>query len=85
MRQPRAYSVYYMGINIGGFFAPLVCGTVGELYGWHYGFTLAGFGMLTGLAVYLGGGRHLPPDPGKTAIRGAPGWPPPSARTCCVR
>ncbi len=64
-RQPRAYSVYYMGINIGGFFAPLVCGTVGELYGWHYGFALAGFGMLTGLAVYLGGGRYLPADPGR--------------------
>ena len=61
-RRGWAYNVYYVGINIGGFLAPLVCGTVGELYGWHYGFGLAGIGMLAGLTIYLLGQRHLPKE-----------------------
>ncbi len=44
-RRGRAYNVYYVGLNIGGFLTPLVCGTLGELYGWHYGFGAAGVGM----------------------------------------
>jgi POT family proton-dependent oligopeptide transporter len=59
-RVKRAYNVYYVGINVGGFIAPVVCGTIGELYGWHYGFALAGVGMLIGLATYLAGTRYLP-------------------------
>lgn len=59
-RRGSAYNVYYVGINLGAFLAPLGCGTVGELFGWHWGFTLAGFGMLTGLAIYILGSRHLP-------------------------
>lgn len=55
-----AYNVYYVGINIGGFLAPLICGTLGELYGWHYGFGAAGIGMVVGLAIYLWGQRYLP-------------------------
>ncbi|HKD27647.1 MAG TPA: peptide MFS transporter [Xanthobacteraceae bacterium] len=62
-RRDRAYSIFYVGINIGAFFAPLVCGTLGERVGWHYGFGAAGVGMLIGLATYLAGSRHLPPDP----------------------
>lgn len=62
-RQTQAFSAYYMGINLGGLLAPLVCGTLGEIYGWHWGFAAAGFGMLVGLAVYLGFGHLLPPDP----------------------
>jgi POT family proton-dependent oligopeptide transporter len=50
-------------VNVGGFLAPLVCGTVGELYGWHWGFTLAGIGMVSGLFIYILGGRYLPPEP----------------------
>lgn len=46
-----AYSLFNLGINIGAFVAPLVCGTVGELYGWHYGFALAAGGMLIGAAI----------------------------------
>ena len=42
-----------MGINLGAFLAPLVCGTLGEEAGWHYGFAAAGVGMLIGLAIYL--------------------------------
>lgn len=61
-RRAWAYNVYYVGINIGGFLAPLVCGTLGELYGWHWGFTAAGIGMLAGLVIYVTGARYLPPQ-----------------------
>src|SRR5713101_3965510 len=62
-RRDRAYSIFYVGINIGAFLAPLVSGTLGERIGWHYGFGAAGIGMLIGLAIYLAGSSHLPPDP----------------------
>lgn len=62
-RRGRAYNVYYVGLNIGGFLAPLICGTLGELYGWHYGFGAAGVGMVAGLVIYLLGRRYLPPEP----------------------
>jgi POT family proton-dependent oligopeptide transporter len=55
-----AYNVYYVGVNIGGFLAPLLCGTLGELYGWHYGFGAAGIGMVAGLGIYIWGQRYLP-------------------------
>jgi proton-dependent oligopeptide transporter, POT family len=61
-RRDRAYSIFYVGINLGAFFAPLVCGTLGERVGWHYGFAAAGVGMLIGLAVYLAARAHLPED-----------------------
>lgn len=62
-RRGRAYNVYYVGLNVGGLLAPLVCGTLGELYGWHYGFGAAGVGMFLGLVIYLAGRRYLPPEP----------------------
>jgi len=61
-RRGSAYNVYYVGINVGGLLAPLVCGTLGELYGWHWGFGAAGIGMLAGLALYVLGGRYLPAE-----------------------
>ncbi|MGV8996478.1 MAG: peptide MFS transporter [Parvibaculaceae bacterium] len=61
-RRDRAYSIFYVGINIGGFLAPIVCGTLGETVGWHYGFGAAGVGMLIALVIYLWGTRHLPMD-----------------------
>ena len=61
-RLAGAYNLYYMGINLGAFFSPLICGTLGELYGWHYGFGAAGIGMCLGLAIYIAGSRHLAPD-----------------------
>jgi POT family proton-dependent oligopeptide transporter len=61
-RRDRAYSIFYVGINVGAAFSPLVCGTLGEDYGWHYGYAAAGVGMLVGLAIYAYGQRHLPPD-----------------------
>jgi POT family proton-dependent oligopeptide transporter len=59
-RRASAYNLYYVGINLGGFLAPLVCGTLGETYGWHYGFGAAGIGMLAGLVIYVAGARYLP-------------------------
>ena len=61
-RRDRAYSIFYVGINIGAFLAPLVCGTLGEEAGWHYGFAAAGLGMLIGLCIYLYALPLLPPD-----------------------
>lgn len=71
-RRDRAFSVYYVGVNIGGFLAPLVCGTIGELYGWHYGFAVAGVGMLVGLAIYLANRRWLPAEAQGPRDRTAP-------------
>lgn len=67
-RKAYAYSAYYMGINLGGLLAPLICGTLGELYGWHWGFTAAGIGMAIGLAIYCSFLRLLPPEPSRSAI-----------------
>jgi proton-dependent oligopeptide transporter, POT family len=61
-RRDRAYSIFYVGINIGAFLAPLVCGTLAEAWGWHYGFLAAGVGMTIGLATYLCALPVLPPD-----------------------
>jgi len=61
-RRDRAFSIFYVGINVGAFFSPLVCGTLGEVYGWHYGFAAAGLGMVAGLLVYLAGAPALPRD-----------------------
>lgn len=59
-RRTSAYSVYYVGINLGAFIAPLVCGTIGEVFGWHWGFSAAGVGMMIGLTIYVCGSRYLP-------------------------
>src|SRR5664279_4590085 len=61
-RRDRAFSIFYVGINLGAFLAPLVCGTLGEELGWHYGFAAAGVGMTTGLIIYLLAAPSLPPD-----------------------
>jgi POT family proton-dependent oligopeptide transporter len=61
-RRDRAFSIFYVGINLGAFLAPLVCGTLGEQAGWHYGFAAAGVGMTIGLAIYLYAAPMLPPD-----------------------
>ena len=54
-RKDSGFTIFYMGINIGGFIAPLLCGWLGKEYGWHYGFGLAGFGMLLGLIFFWSG------------------------------
>jgi POT family proton-dependent oligopeptide transporter len=61
-RRDRAYSIFYVGVNLGAFIAPLIAGTLGEEIGWHYGFGSAGVGMLIALGVYLWGWNELPKE-----------------------
>src|SRR5205823_2105469 len=61
-------SIYYMGINLGAFIAPLVCGYLGQKVNWHIGFGAAGVGMVLGLVQYVLGGRSL----GEAGLRPAP-------------
>src|SRR5476649_127684 len=61
-RRDSAFSIFYVGINLGAFLAPLVCGTLGEELGWHYGFAAAGVGMTIGLVIYLLATPTLPKD-----------------------
>ncbi len=52
-RRDSGFTIYYMGINLGAFFSPLVCGTLGQNIGWHWGFAAAGVGMVFGLIQYV--------------------------------
>jgi proton-dependent oligopeptide transporter, POT family len=61
-RRDSAFSLFYVGVNIGAALAPIICGTIGEYYGWKYGFMAAGIGMIVGLIIFRMGRRHLPPD-----------------------
>ena len=61
-RRTRAFGIYLITLNIGALVAPLIIGTLGEKVAWHWGFGVAGIGMLIGLATYLAGRRHLPTD-----------------------
>ena len=68
VRRDGAYTIFYMGINLGAALGSLLCGYIGETYGWAYGFGLAGIGMLAGLIVFIAGkglllGRGEPPAP----------------------
>jgi POT family proton-dependent oligopeptide transporter len=58
-RRDAGFSIFYMGINLGAFLAPLACGYVGQKINWHLGFALAGVGMTLGLIQYVAGGKHL--------------------------
>jgi POT family proton-dependent oligopeptide transporter len=61
-RRDGAFTIFYMGINLGAFLAPLIPGTLGQKVGWHWGFGASGVGMLLGLCLYLWGQKHLAPD-----------------------
>ncbi len=52
-RRDGGFTIFYMGINLGAAMSPLLCGYIGETFGWHYGFGLATIGMLTGVAVFV--------------------------------
>src|SRR5688572_2371630 len=52
-KRDGGFTIFYMGINLGGAMSPLICGYVGEVFGWHYGFGLATLGMLVGVAVFV--------------------------------
>ena len=58
-RRDAGFTIFYMGVNLGAFLAPLVAGTLGEKVGWHYGFVAAGVGMLAGLAQFTWGQKKL--------------------------
>ncbi|GGX68141.1 oligopeptide:H+ symporter [Streptomyces minutiscleroticus] len=58
-RRDGGFTLFYVGINLGAFAAPLIIGTIGENVNWHLGFALAALGMALGLAQFLLGSRHL--------------------------
>ncbi|WP_332309388.1 peptide MFS transporter [Pseudomarimonas arenosa] len=58
-RRDSGFSLFYAGINLGALFASLICGFLGETYGWKYGFGAAGIGMVLGLGMFLWGQRYL--------------------------
>lgn len=60
-RRDSAYGLFYMGINLGAFLSPLICGTLGQRYGWHWGFGSAGLGMVVGLVIFLTGRKYVRP------------------------
>ncbi|MEO1451191.1 MAG: peptide MFS transporter, partial [Bacteroidota bacterium] len=58
-RRDQGFTIFYIGINVGAFLASLIVGYVGETYGWHYGFGLAGIGMALGQVFYVWGQKYL--------------------------
>jgi len=71
-KKDSGFTIFYMGINIGAAASPILCGLLATYYGWHYGFGLAGIGMLTGLFFFWRGmqkgvfqDKGLPPNPAK--------------------
>ncbi len=58
-RRDSGFSIFYMGINLGAFLAPLICGPVGQRIDWHLGFALAGIGMALGVVTFMHGRKHL--------------------------
>src|SRR5262252_6244958 len=67
VRRDAGFSIYYMGINLGAFIAPLVCGYLGQRVNWHIGFGAAGVGMTLGIVQYVLGARSL----GQAGVRPA--------------
>jgi POT family proton-dependent oligopeptide transporter len=61
-RRDGAFTIFYMGINLGAFICNFVCGTLAATVGWHWGFGAAGVGMVIGLIVYAFGQKHLAQD-----------------------
>ena len=59
IRRDKGFTIFYIGINVGAFLSALIVGYVGEEWGWHYGFGLAGIGMILGQIVYIYGQRYL--------------------------
>jgi proton-dependent oligopeptide transporter, POT family len=58
-RRDGGFMIFYMGINLGAMLGSILCGIIAAAYGWHIGFTLAGFGMLLGQIVYIWGQKYL--------------------------
>jgi len=69
-RRDPGFTLYYYGINLGAFWSAILCGLLGQKFGWSYGFGLAGVGMLAGLLVFIWGkplleGHGEPPEPAR--------------------
>lgn len=75
LRRADAFQIYFLFINAAVIIAPLVAGTLGEGYGWHYGFGAAGVGMLIGLLVYLAGRPSLPAEAPRSRAASRDGTP----------
>jgi POT family proton-dependent oligopeptide transporter len=75
-RRASAFQIFMLAVQIAVIAAPIVCGTLGEKVGWHWGFGAAGVGMLIGLVVYLAGRRWLPPEAPRGPARAAEVRPP---------
>lgn len=71
-RRTRGFAIFSTAINFGAVVGPLVCGFLGERYGWHVGFGTAAIFMLAGLATYLAGYRHLPAKVARKVLSSAP-------------
>src|SRR6202165_2085053 len=71
LRRADAFHIYFLFINAAVIAAPLIAGTLGEIYGWHYGFGIAGVGMLLSLVIYLSGRQWLAPEHPATRARSA--------------
>lgn len=69
LRRADAYQIYYLFINGAVIVAPLIAGTLGEVYGWRYGFGAAGVGMLISIAIYLSGRKWLPPEAKQARVK----------------
>ena len=73
-RRDGGFTIFYMGINVGALFSPIVCGILGEKIGWHYGFGAAGVGIVLGLAMYLWGQKSLLGDKCMKPIKPLTSW-----------
>src|SRR6187402_794176 len=70
-RRDAGFSIFYMGINLGAFLAPIICGYLGQQINWHFGFAAAGVGMTLGVIQYVLGTKNL----GDAGLLPAPGTP----------
>ncbi|BCD90078.1 hypothetical protein fh0823_02170 [Francisella halioticida] len=59
-KKDSAFTLLYLGGNLGGIVAPALCGLAAHYYGWHYGFGIAGIGMIFGLIIFIFGSKYIP-------------------------
>ncbi|MBV8798363.1 MAG: MFS transporter [Alphaproteobacteria bacterium] len=80
-RRADGFQIYFMGIQLAVIISPFICGTLAQKVDWHLGFVAAGVGMVLGLAIYLTGRKHFPPEPlRKRSDAAAPERPPLTSR-----